>query len=101
MIRQGAGELDLAEIAADAELLDLLAARAETTSDDPVARMLAAFAAEVDDGLAELLAHERRGRRPPPYPPCLSSRPCLRCRTAAATGCAPPRSPSSSARPCP
>ena len=96
MIRQGAGELDLAEIAADAELLDLLAARAETTSDDPVARMLAAFAAEVDDGLDALLesdstsTRQRQCRRPTPVAvpaqrtpvavparPCSPHRPCV------------------------
>ncbi len=77
MIRQGAGELDLAEIAADAELLDLLAARAETTSDDPVARMLAAFAAEVDDGLAELLAADEAEVAAPAAVPAVSVVPAL------------------------
>ena len=56
MIRQGADELDFAAVAADAALLDLLSSRAPVPVDDPVAWMLAAFAAEVDDGLAELLA---------------------------------------------
>ena len=77
MIRQGGGDLDLAAIAADDALLDLLAARAEVPADDPVAGLLAAFAAEVDDGLAALLAPEagEDRRRSPPYPPCRSSLP--------------------------
>ncbi len=56
MITQGNGNLDLAAVAADDALLDLLAARAEVPADDALAGLLAAFADEVDDGLAALLA---------------------------------------------
>jgi hypothetical protein len=49
------GGVDLAEVARDAELLDQLAARAEGADGDTVAALLAAFAAEVDEGLAGLL----------------------------------------------
>ena len=48
--------MDLAAIAADEALLDLLAARAEVPATTCWRGMLAAFAAEVDDGLAALLA---------------------------------------------
>lgn len=45
------GSLDLAAVARDADLLDLLATRAPEPADDEVAGLLAALAAEVDDGL--------------------------------------------------
>jgi hypothetical protein len=51
----GSGGVDLVEVARDAELLDQLAARAAILDDDAVSSMLAAFAAEVDDGLVALL----------------------------------------------
>ncbi len=56
MITQGDGNVDLAAVAADDALLDLLGARAEVPADDTIAGLLAAFADEVDDGLAALLA---------------------------------------------
>ena len=77
MIRQGAGELDFAAVAADAALLDLLSSRAPVPVDDPVARMLAAFAAEVDDGLAELLAPDPVEIAVPAAVPDLSVVPAL------------------------
>ena len=56
MISQGgSGGVDLVEVARDAELLDQLAARTAILDDDAVGAMLAAFAAEVDDGLVALL----------------------------------------------
>jgi hypothetical protein len=61
----GAGGVDLVEVARDAELLDQLAARAAILDDDAVSAMLAAFAAEVDDGLVALLDDvEPAGRGP-------------------------------------
>jgi hypothetical protein len=56
MFEQGAGGVDLAAVARDAELMDRLAVRAPLTVDDDVARLLASLAAEVDDGLDGLLA---------------------------------------------
>jgi hypothetical protein len=56
MFEQGAGGLDLAAVARDAELMDRLAVRAPLTVDDDVARLLASLAAEVDDGLDGFLA---------------------------------------------
>ena len=67
MISQGGsgGGVDLVEVARDAELLDRLAARAAILDDDAVSAMLAAFAAEVDDGLVALLDDvEPADRRP-------------------------------------
>lgn len=49
------GDVDLAAVARDAELLDRLAVRGSVPSDDMVAALLAAFAAEVDDGLDAVL----------------------------------------------
>ena len=60
MITQGDGNLDLAAVAADAALIDLLAARGEVPADDPIAGLLAAFAEEIDHGLAALLASADR-----------------------------------------
>jgi hypothetical protein len=61
----GSGGVDLAEVARDAELLDQLATRAVTPDGDAVSAMLAAFAAEVDDGLVALLDDvEPADRRP-------------------------------------
>ena len=71
MISQGGsgGGVDLVEIARDAELLDQLAARAVILDDDAVSAMLAAFAAEVDDGLVALLDDvEPADRRPAARP---------------------------------
>jgi hypothetical protein len=51
----GSGGVDLVEVARDADLLDQLAGRDAILDDDAVSAMLAAFAAEVDDGLAALL----------------------------------------------
>jgi hypothetical protein len=48
------GGVDLAAVARDAELLDLLAVRGGVPAEDPVLTMLAALAAEVDDGLSRL-----------------------------------------------
>ncbi len=56
IFEQGAGGVDLAAVARDAELMDRLAVRAPLTVDDDVARLLASLAAEVDDGLDGLLA---------------------------------------------
>ena len=66
MISQGgSGGVDLVAVARDAELLDQLAARAAILDDDAVSAMLAAFAAEVDDGLVALLDEvEPADRRP-------------------------------------
>ncbi len=56
MSQGGSGRaVDLVEVARDAELLDQLAARDAILDDDAVSAMLAAFAAEVDEGLAALL----------------------------------------------
>jgi hypothetical protein len=57
MIGQGGSGrgVDLAEVARDAELLDQLAIRTAVQDGDAVSAMLAAFAAEVDEGLAALL----------------------------------------------
>jgi hypothetical protein len=54
---QGAdgGGLDLLAVNRDADLLDLLARRGEVPSGDPVLALLAALAADVDEGLDELL----------------------------------------------
>jgi len=49
------GGLDLLAINRDADLLDLLARRAPVPADDAVLAMLAALAADVDEGLDELL----------------------------------------------
>jgi hypothetical protein len=49
------GGLDLLAINRDADLLDLLARRAPVPAGDPVLAMLAALAADVDEGLDELL----------------------------------------------
>ena len=71
MIDQGGsgGGVDLVEVARDAELLDRLAARAAILDDDAVSAMLAAFAAEVDDGLVALLDDvEPADRRPAARP---------------------------------
>ena len=54
----GDGGVDLAAVARDAELLDRLAARAEIPADDRVASLLAALAADVDEGLDQLFAAE-------------------------------------------
>ena len=51
----GDGGVDLVAVARDAELLDQLAGRYAVPADDRVAGLLAALAAEVDDGLDELL----------------------------------------------
>ena len=56
IFEQGAGGVDLAAVARDAELMDRLAVRAPLAVDDDVARLLASLAAEVDDGLDSLLA---------------------------------------------
>jgi hypothetical protein len=56
MFEQGAGGVDLAAVARDAELMDRLAVRAPLAVDDDVARLLASLAAEVDEGLDGLLA---------------------------------------------
>ncbi|HEX4699312.1 MAG TPA: hypothetical protein VH857_08145 [Actinomycetes bacterium] len=56
IFEQGAGGVDLAAVARDAELMDRLAVRAPLAVDDDVARLLASLAAEVDDGLDALLA---------------------------------------------
>jgi Cornifin (SPRR) family len=48
------GGVDLAAVARDADLLDLLAVRGGVPAEDPVLTMLAALAAEVDDGLSRL-----------------------------------------------
>jgi hypothetical protein len=56
IFEQGAGGVDLAAVARDAELMDRLAVRAPVAIDDDVARLLASLAAEVDDGLDALLA---------------------------------------------
>ena len=55
--QQGAdsGGLDLLAINRDADLLDLLARRAPVPAGDPVLALLAALAADVDQGLDELL----------------------------------------------
>ena len=71
MISQGGsgGGLDLVEVARDAELLDQLAARTAPQDGDTVSAMLAAFAAEVDDGLVALLDDvEPADRRPAARP---------------------------------
>ncbi len=49
------GGLDLLAVNRDADLLDLLARRAPVPSGDPVLALLAALAADVDEGLDELL----------------------------------------------
>jgi hypothetical protein len=49
------GGLDLAAVTRDADLLDLLARRGPVPAGDPVLALLAAFAADVDEGLDELL----------------------------------------------
>ena len=49
------GGLDLMAVNRDAELLDLLARRAPVPPGDPVLALLAALAADVDEGLDELL----------------------------------------------
>lgn len=74
MIDQGGTgrDVDLAEVARDAELLDVLAARAQTPDGDTVSALLAAFAAEVDDGLAALLQDLEPGHIPGPAPGALS-----------------------------
>ena len=67
MINQGGsgGGVDLVEVARDAGLLDQLAARAAILDGNGVSAMLAAFAAEVDDGLVALLDDvEPADRRP-------------------------------------
>jgi hypothetical protein len=51
----GGGGLDLLAINRDADLLDLLARRAPAPAGDPVLALLAALAADVDEGLDELL----------------------------------------------
>lgn len=51
----GEGALDLAAVQRDDDLLALLAERGEVDTSDPVARLLASLAEDVDDGLAELL----------------------------------------------
>ena len=56
IFEQGAGGVDLAAVARDAELMDRLAVRAPLAVDDDVARLLGSLAAEVDDGLDALLA---------------------------------------------
>ena len=56
IFEQGAGGVDLAAVARDAELMDRLAVRAPLAVDDDVARLLSSLAAEVDDGLDALLA---------------------------------------------
>ena len=56
IFEQGAGGVDLAAVARDAELMDRLAVRAPLAVDDDVARLLASLAADVDDGLDALLA---------------------------------------------
>jgi hypothetical protein len=56
IFEQGAGGVDLAAVARDAELIDRLAVRAPLAVDDDVARLLFSLAAEVDDGLDALLA---------------------------------------------
>ena len=56
MFEQGAGGVDLAAVARDAELMDRLAVRAPLAVEDDVARLLASLAAEVDEGLDGLLA---------------------------------------------
>jgi hypothetical protein len=57
--------VDLVEVARDAELLDLLAARtAPEGGADTVSALLAAFAAEVDEGLAALLNDIEPADRP-------------------------------------
>ena len=70
MISQGgSGGVDLVEVARDAELLDQLATRTAILGDDAVGAMLAAFAAEVDDGLVALLDEiEPADLRPAPMP---------------------------------
>lgn len=51
----GEGALDLAAVQRDDDLLAHLARRGDIDAADPVARLLASFADDVDDGLAELL----------------------------------------------
>lgn len=51
----GEGALDLAAVQCDDDLLARLARRGDIDASDPVARLLASFADDVDDGLAELL----------------------------------------------
>jgi hypothetical protein len=71
VINQGGsgGGVDLVEVARDAGLLDQLAARAAILDGDAVSAMLAAFAAEVDDGLVALLDDvEPADRRPAARP---------------------------------
>ena len=52
------GALDLVAVARDDAMLDLLAARVRPAGDDPLAGLLAAFAAEVDEGLDVFLVPE-------------------------------------------
>jgi hypothetical protein len=56
IFEQGAGGVDLAAVARDAELLDRLAVRSPVSADDEVARLLSALASDVDEGLDALLA---------------------------------------------
>jgi hypothetical protein len=56
IFEQGAGGVDLAAVARDAELMDRLAVRSPVAADDDVARLLSALAADVDHGLDDLLA---------------------------------------------
>ena len=60
----GFGASNLAAVARDDELLELLGARSAAPCDDHVATLLAALVRDVDDGLAELLAgrEEASGR---------------------------------------
>lgn len=51
----GEGALDLAAVQRDDDLLARLAQRGDIDASDPVERLLASFADDVDDGLAELL----------------------------------------------
>jgi hypothetical protein len=51
----GEGALDLAAVQRDDDLLARLARRGDIDASDPVERLLASFADDVDDGLAELL----------------------------------------------
>jgi hypothetical protein len=81
MIHQGSGDLDLAAVAADDALLDLLAARAEVPADDVLAGMLAAFVGEVDEGLAELLAPDAAAVALPAAVPAMSVVPALAPRS--------------------
>jgi hypothetical protein len=60
----GFGASNLAAVARDDELLDLLGARGAAPDDDQVAAMLAALVRDVDDGLADLLADDAENRRP-------------------------------------